>query len=147
MSLEDLRSIQSRLNKLQIYIQQASEIKWSFFGDLNPIIDQEYGLFPTDVMYDALIQDVNRYLPNTIDAQLTKLDRQAAHIHSDTIDTQQPELQLYAEHIMSEVTGIATQLQNFRISHTRTHESRNGSLEPHAHMNVTLLLQQLQSMK
>ena len=148
MSLEDLRNIQSRINKLKGYIQVAAKRNSTFFGDLKPIIDQACRLLPTDVMYDALIQNVDVYLPHTIDVKLKHLNTQTEHILSDTIDTKQSVLESYARHIMSEVTGITTQLQTFRISHTHTHnESGNGSLEPHAHMNVTLLLQQLHSMK
>ena len=148
MSLDDLRNIQSRIDKLKGYIQVAAQKKHAFFGDLKPIIDEACRLLPTDVMYDALIQNVDVYLPHTIDATLKHLKTQTEQILSDTIDTKQPVLESYARHIMSEVTGITTQLQTFRISHTHTHnESGNGSLEPHAHMNVTLLLQQLHSMK
>ena len=148
MSLEDLRNIQSRLLELQEYIEKAAKTKKTFFGDLIAIINKARSLLPTDVMYDALIQNVDVYLPHTIDAKLKHLNTQTQHILSDTIDTKQPVLESYARHIMSEVTGITTQLQTFRISHTHTHnESGNGSLEPHAHMNVTLLLQQLHSMK
>ena len=148
MSLEDLKNIESRLDKLKGYIQVATRKKRTFFGDLKPIIDQACRLLRTTVPYVTLIRNVDVYLPHTIDAKLKDLNTQASHILSDTIDTKQPILSGYARHIMSEVTGITTQLQTFRISHTHTHnESGNGSLEPHAHMNVTLLLQQLHSMK
>ena len=148
MSLEDLRNIQSRLNKLQGDIQVAAQKKHAFFGDLIAIINKARSLFRTAVPYVTLIQNVDVYLPHTIDATLKHLNTQTQHILSDTIDTKQPDFESYARHIMSEVTGITTQLQTFRIAHTHPHnESGNGSLEPHAHMNVTLLLQQLHSMK
>ena len=148
MSLEDLRNIQSRINKLKGYIQVAAKRNSTFFGDLKPIIDQACGILPIAVLYDTLIQNVDVYLPHTIDAKLKDLYTETEYILSDTIGQGLPGLSSKARHIMSEVQYITTQLQSFRISHTHTHnESGNGSLEPHAHMNVTLLLQQLHSMK
>ena len=148
MSLEDLKNIESRLDNLQKYIQEATKIKRTFFEDLKSIIDEACRLLRTAVPYVTLIQNVDVYLPHTIDAKLKHLYTQTEHILSDTIDTKKRVLESYARHIMSEVTGITIQLQTFRISHTHTHnKSGNGSLEPHAHMNVTLLLQQLHSMK
>ena len=148
MSLEDFKSMQSRIHKLKGYIQVAAQRNSTFFRDLKPIIYHACGILPTAVPYDTLIQNVDVYLPHTIDATLKHLKTKTEHILSDTIDTKQSVLESYARHIMSEVTGITTQLQTFRISHTHIHnESGNGSLEPHAHMNVTLLLQQLHSMK
>ena len=93
MSLEDLRNIQSRIDKLKGYIQVAAQKKHTFFGDLKPIIDQACRLLPTDVMYDALIQNVDVYLPHTIDATLKHLKTKTEHILSDTIDTKQPVLE------------------------------------------------------
>jgi hypothetical protein len=121
MSLEDLRSIQSRVANLQQFIQKVStkdRTSLTFFGDLQPIIDEALDLLP-NVPYDVLIQDVNKYLPDTIDAKLKNLGTQAEHINSDAIDTGRRNFVKYASHIMSEVTDITTQLQNFRISHTQ----------------------------
>ena len=145
MSLEDLRGIQSRVAKLQQFIKNVSiknRIRRIFFGDLQPIIDATLDLLP-NVPYDVLIQDVNKYLPDTIDAKLKNLGTQAKHINSDAIDTGRSIFVEYASHIESEVTAITTQLQNFRISHTQVTVDIGGGgaqdLTPHAQCVSRLL--------
>jgi len=145
MSLEDLRSIQIRVTALKQYIWNKSgrdEISRIFFGNLRPIVDATLDLLP-NVPYDVLIQDVNKYLPDTIDAKLKILGRQAEHINSDAIDTRRSKFVEYAQHIMSEVTAITTQLQNFRISHTQVTVDIGGggaqNLDPQAQCVSRLL--------
>jgi len=145
MSLEDLRSFQIRVTALKQYIWNKStinKISRTFFGGLQPIVDATLDLLP-NVPYDVLIQDVNKYLPDTIDAKLKNLGRQAEHINSDAIDTGRSNFVEYAQHIMSEVTAITTQLQNFRISHTQVTVDIGGggaqNLDPQAQCVSRLL--------
>ena len=135
---EELQNIKTCMLELQTYIEQAAETRPRFFARLKPFIQKASGLLPRGVQYDLIIQNVDVYLPGTIDAELHKLETASAEIASVGIDTTQTDLRTNAEHILSEVRGIMRQLQNFRELMRRLHPtSVSGVIQPGADRQET----------
>ena len=135
MSLDELRDIQTHLTRLQRYIQ-AIPSNVGAVG-LKSIIDSAVYELPTGVPYDNLIKNLEEDLPQTIDANLTKLQEAC-----ETLD------EPYKEHILEVISDVLTHLQSFRSHHTHVPtETANLTFSPGHHIKINVLLQQLHTMK
>ena len=104
MSYTPLRSIQERLDRLQIYIDKIPQ-KLSGPG-VTTKIQEVCKMFPNGRHYDTIVQHWKTYLPETIDSKLKELKEQCSRM----VDP-------YFSHITSEIDGILSELQSFRSSH------------------------------
>ena len=135
MSLDDLRDIQTRLENLQRYIKKMPSNVDAVY--LKSIIDSVVDELPLGVPYSDLIENLEEHLPQTIDANLTKLQEAC-----ETLDGPNK------EHILEVIADVLTHLQSFRSHHTHVPtETANLTFSPGHHIKINVLLQQLHSMK
>jgi hypothetical protein len=91
MSLEELRDIHVRVDRLQMYIARTIGLKTK--------IDSVCAVFPGGIHYDNIVQDLKRLLPATIDASLRDVEAYCAKLGEP-----------YRTHIVVEVSGILSAL-------------------------------------
>ena len=104
MSVETLRSIYDRVNRLEAYIQQIPR-KVDAVG-LTTKIGEARRLLPGGRHYDDVVKDLEMLLPVTIDEKLREVEVCCGKLGAP-----------YAGHIIAEVAGILAELQAFRSAH------------------------------
>jgi hypothetical protein len=100
MSAEDLRALQVRLDGLQTYIARIPGHK-----ELKGKMDAVRALIPLGRGYDAIVADVRRLLPGTIDSGLVEVQAICAGLGEP-----------WKTHIVQEVGGVLRQLSLFRTT-------------------------------
>ncbi len=101
MSVEELRSIYERLERLQLYIEKIPK-KVGAIG-LKTKIDEVRAVFPQGQHYDQIVADLKRMLPETIDTRLGDVEQYCGKLGEP-----------YRAHIVGEVNGILVELRIFR---------------------------------
>ncbi len=100
MSVEELRSIHERLERLQLYIERIPK-KVGAIG-LKTKIDGVCAAFVGE-HYDQIVADMKRMLPETIDARLRDIEQYCEKLGEP-----------YRAHIVGEVNVILVELRRFR---------------------------------
>jgi hypothetical protein len=100
MSAEDLRALHVRLDGLQTYIAGIPRHK-----ELKGKMDAVRALIPLGRGYDAIVADVRRLLPGTIDSGLVEVQAICAGLGEP-----------WKTHIVQEVGGVLRQLSFFRTT-------------------------------
>ena len=104
MSVEDLRSVWERLERLHVYIERIPQ-KAGAIG-LKTKIDAVCEVFPIGRHYDNIVEDLRRLLPETVDERLREVEVYCGKLGAP-----------YGPHIIAEVAGILAELQRFRSAH------------------------------
>ncbi|MBV5280654.1 MAG: hypothetical protein J0651_05315 [Actinobacteria bacterium] len=104
MSVEDLRNIHERVERLQVYIGSIPQ-KAGAIG-LKTKIDAVCAVFPIGMHYDHIVEELRRLLPETVDERLREVEVYCGKLGAP-----------YGPHIIAEVAGILAELQSFRSAH------------------------------
>ena len=120
MSVEDLRSVSGRAQRLSVYIDRMPKN----VGGVDKTVLETKMVEAFRMLrgrhYRDVVKDLNRLLPETLDQKLREVQEYCGKLGAP-----------YGPHIISEVAGILLELQSFRSSHGWVSA---GVVEQHARM-------------
>ncbi len=121
MSVESLRSVVGRAQRLKVYIDRMPKnVGGVDVAGLETKMVEAFRMLPSGRHYRDVVKDLNRLLPETLDQKLREVQEYCGKLGAP-----------YGPHIISEVAGILLALQSFRSSHGWV---TAGVVEQHARM-------------